>query len=156
MEKIDIPVCIMLVGLPGSGKSTFADNISKNIDVVIHLTDAIRKELFGDENDQQNPQLVFETAYKRIRRDLQEGYNVVFDATNLRQKNRQMFLQYISDIPHRNICVLMKTPFKECVRRNDMRERRVPRKVLFRMKKAMEFPTIQEGFEVIKRVKTLK
>lgn len=156
MEKIDIPVCIMLVGLPGSGKSTFADNISKNIDVVIHSTDAIRKELFGDENDQQNPQLVFETAYNRIRRDLQEGYNVIFDATNLRQKNRRMFLQYISDIPHRNICVLMNTPFKECMRRNDMRERRVPRKVLFRMKKAMEFPTIQEGFEVIKRVKTLK
>ena len=58
---------IMLIGLPGSGKSYIAEKTkAKMKSVLVVSSDEIRKELFGDENDQQNPEKVFETM-----RDLQ-------------------------------------------------------------------------------------
>lgn len=40
---------IMLVGLPGSGKSTYAEKL-KEKGYIIHSSDAIREELTGDIN----------------------------------------------------------------------------------------------------------
>lgn len=38
---------IMLVGLPGSGKSTYAEELKRE-GYIIHSSDAIREELTGD------------------------------------------------------------------------------------------------------------
>lgn len=60
---------IMLVGPSGCGKSTWAKKFNENHDhqYVIHSSDAIRGELWGDENDQQNPAKVFEVLHQRVR-----------------------------------------------------------------------------------------
>ena len=51
----------VLVGLPGSGKTTLAKDIANiNIKAKHISSDAIRAELFGDENNQENNSLVFE------------------------------------------------------------------------------------------------
>lgn len=48
---------VMLVGPSGCGKSTWAKSYTKNYNhqYVIFSSDAIRGELWSDENDQQNP-----------------------------------------------------------------------------------------------------
>ena len=53
---------VMLVGPSGCGKSTWAKSDSKNYNhqYVILSSDAIRGELWSDENDQQNPAKIFE------------------------------------------------------------------------------------------------
>ena len=43
---------IVMVGIPGSGKSYRANTFAKYNDVKILSSDTYRKELFGDENDQ--------------------------------------------------------------------------------------------------------
>lgn len=61
----------MMIGLPGSGKSTIAKEISKSEDAVIVSSDEIRKEL-GDINDQSQNNKVFEEAEKRLKQNILE------------------------------------------------------------------------------------
>ena len=42
---VNIPIFIMLVGLPASGKSTLAKQLEISYDANIHSSDEIRKEL---------------------------------------------------------------------------------------------------------------
>ena len=57
---------IVMVGVPGSGKSTYAKNtFSKTAEIL--SSDALRKELLGNENDQKHNDYVFAELYKRAR-----------------------------------------------------------------------------------------
>ena len=74
------------IGISGSGKSTFCNKLKKIEGKTLKIvsTDGIRKELFNDETEQKQNGLVFKTAYNRIVKHLTQGYDVAFDATNLR------------------------------------------------------------------------
>ena len=71
-----------MVGLPYSGKSYFVNKYKAENDEYIS-SDDIRKELYGDESDQTNPNKVFEIMYKRTCKALSENKSVWYDATNL-------------------------------------------------------------------------
>ena len=92
---------IMLCGLPGSGKSTFAKQIikmaeSQDKEAYVVSSDAIREELWGDERIQREPEKVFDLAHKRIMHALRADYDyVVFDATNIKRKNRLFLMKKI-------------------------------------------------------------
>ena len=55
---------IMLVGLPASGKSTYAEKLRKK-GFHIHSSDKIREELTGDVNSQDKNMNVFQELHKR-------------------------------------------------------------------------------------------
>lgn len=61
----------MMIGLPGSGKSTIAKELSKSEDTVIVSSDEIRKEL-GDINDQSQNNKVFEEVEKKLKQNIME------------------------------------------------------------------------------------
>lgn len=82
------PTLYTLVGLPACGKSTYCMN---NNDCVIISTDAIRKELYGDESAQTNNAKVYHIAHERIALALASGKNVIFDATNINKKARKEY-----------------------------------------------------------------
>ena len=54
----------MMTGLPGSGKSWYAENELPN--TVIHSSDAIRDELLGDVSDQNHQELVFQCRVLQV------------------------------------------------------------------------------------------
>ena len=54
----------MMVGLPGSGKSWYAEN--KLPDAVIHSSDTIREELLSDISDQNHQELVFQCRVLQV------------------------------------------------------------------------------------------
>ena len=145
---------IMLAGLPGSGKSTWAKEYKNRMTgadrnaVQIVSTDEIRKELWGDAADQQNGAKVFEVAYQRIEFWLSSPYcdTVIFDATNLHKKDRKRFLNKFGIMADTKL-VWFDTPYTECVRRNFQRERNVPTAVIQRMFEHMDVPTLDEGFD---------
>lgn len=60
------PTFIMMVGLPYSGKSYYAEKLSKEYGAVIHSSDAIRAEILGDVQDQNNNGKVFEVLHRRV------------------------------------------------------------------------------------------
>lgn len=143
-----LPIFEMLVGLPGSGKSTYA-GMYTSFEKVVVSSDAIRGELFGDENCQRNPSRVFEEMKKRTRAALKEGRNVIYDATNLNSKKRTGMLKNLEDIPCIKVVTVFVVPFEVCVMRAQQRERKVPRSVILEMMKRFEFPWWFEGWDKI-------
>ena len=141
------PVFLMVVGLPGSGKSTYIEKYYSNYHV--HSSDAIREELSGDVNNQDINKQVFSTLHKRVKEDLVAGYSVVYDATNISWKRRKAFLQELKNINCHKECVLMATPFELCVQRNNERDRVVPYFVIERMYKNFDIPWYNEGWDSI-------
>ena len=136
---------VMLVGLPGSGKSSYAENLAIE-GYIIHSSDKIREEL-GDVNDQSKNEEVFVTLHKRIKEALRNGKNVVYDATNLSRRRRVAFLNELKHIPCEKVCVLIATPYERCVVQNELRERKVPLDIIDRMLKNFQVPCIYEGWD---------
>lgn len=143
------PIFIMMVGLPGSGKSTYAKELAGNINAKICSSDAIREELTGDINSQNNNEEVFKLLHKRIKERLVNGENVIYDATNINSKRRRAFLSELKNIPCVKICIVIAVPFEECCRRNKNRERNIPVDVIERMYKNWNTPYYFEGWDEI-------
>lgn len=136
------PTLFVMIGPAGSGKSTFAKQIPYCCRV---CPDSIRKEWFGDESSQREPERVFERAYKTMEDLLCAGFDVAFDATSTTAFARKKILQRVDGIQCRKVAVYMNTPLAECQRRNAQRERRVPDDVIVRqynqlMKEASSIP----------------
>lgn len=144
------PKMIMLCGLVGSGKSYKAKELAEQYDANIHSSDSIREELSGDINNQDINDLVFKTLHQRIREDLQNGKNCIYDATNISYKRRMSFLESLNKIPCEKICVLMATPYEQCLKNNASRDRVVPEGVIERMYRTFDVPWYYEGWDEIR------
>lgn len=143
-------ILTMLVGIPSSGKSTWAAQHSNKSLVV--SSDGIRKELYGDESIQGDGQKVFELVHKRIYEALSSGQDCTYDATNLKRKDRINFLKEMKKRAGDCAAVaqVFATPFDECCATNIKRERVVPSFVMERMYKNFTVPHRAEGFDVVK------
>lgn len=139
---------IMIAGLPGSGKSTIAKELANARNAVLHSSDDVRQELFGDANNQEMNELVFRELNTRIMEHLNDGRNVVYDATNLNYKKRKAFLDRMK-IECRKECVLVATPYEICLERNNGRERKVPQDVIEKMYRSIFIPQYYEGWDHI-------
>ena len=149
---MNIPKFIMMVGLVASGKSHMATKLATNHNATIFSSDALREELFDDINDQEHNQELFVELHKRIKDCLRSGKSAIYDATNLNYKKRMSFLAELKNIPCEKTCVLMATPYEECLRRNDERDRQVPEYVIKRMYMSFDIPHTFEGWDDVEIV----
>lgn len=138
----------ILIGLPGSGKSTYAEKeLSKT--AIILSSDAIRKELLNDETNQDNNRLIFSTLYNRARIHLIDGKDVVIDATSINRFERARVLDNFKDLDIERIAIYFNTPAKVCCERDKNRARTVGNDIIYRYKNKFEFPKKDEGFDKI-------
>lgn len=136
-----------LIGIPGSGKSTYAKKL-QNENTVIVCPDDIRLEIFGDIMDQSKGDYIFSIAWERINALLNNGKNVIFDATNYsRRYRRAIFQKAPKDTEH--IAVVFHPPIEECKKRNKARSRNVPEDVIDKMARRFDYPSKKEGFKKI-------
>jgi len=140
---------VVLVGIPGSGKSWYANNYLANDETEVLSSDALRKELLGDETCQTNNELVFSTLYKRAKEFLLNGKNVVIDATNISMKDRRRTLSHFQGMEIERIAIVFATPVDLCHKRDLERDRTVGKDIINKFLCRFEIPMEYEGFDKV-------
>ena len=140
---------IYIVGIAGSGKSTVAMRYALTRSAIIYSSDAIRGEIYGDENCQKNPGRVFDILHQRVTKALSEGFDVVYDATNLSCKRRMNFLKTIAHIDCKKTCVVVVTTPEDIEERMKLRDRKVPMEVIHKQVCQFQWPNYYEGWDSI-------
>lgn len=141
----------MMIGLPGSGKSTTAKKIASHTEAIIHSSDNIREKLYESQEIEVSNQIVFNRLHKNILSDLANGHDVIYDATNLQQKYRLHFLKGLKLLKQKTeiIYVFMATSYDIIIKQNSQREHPVPKLVIDRMLRYIDIPVKGEGYSKI-------
>lgn len=146
-------VLIMMSGIPGSGKSTWALKQATVMSAPVVISrDEIRKSLIKPgESFFSHETRVFDTYTKMISAALNsEHYETVFaDATQINWISRKKVinaLQLDKDVKVTYILVNMNTPLSECLIRNMNRKDSVPDKAIFAMNKRHSITDLDYDF----------
>jgi predicted kinase len=138
-----LPRLLVLVGLPGSGKSTWA----KQQGLPTISSDAIRELLADDVTDQTIHRQVFQTVRFLVRQRLAIGRPVTcVDATHLTPRERRPYFRIRGC---RVEAVFFDVPVELCQQRNAARQRVVPPDVIERMAARLVKPARREGFSKV-------
>ena len=127
---------IIMVGYPGSGKSSIAKKICENEQFVL---------VQGD---------IHKTSAKMIKAALpmvQLGKSIVFDATNSSAKKRSEYLEFAKKHNMSAVCIHVSTSLELSYKRNKERdpENQVPKIAYSVYTKHFVNPSVEEGFELI-------
>ena len=124
---------VVMMGYPGSGKSTVAKNICKN-ECFIYIE--------GD---------LYKSSTKMIKASLghiENNKSIVFDATNSSSKKRKEYIELGKKYNYKVVCVHVSTPLEMAYKQNKLRnyEKYVPKIAYSVYSKNYEQPNENEGF----------
>lgn len=147
-----MPKCYQLIGVPGSGKSTWVKNQTWAKDCVIVSTDdfveyyakAVGKT-YNDVFKDYMPTAVKLMADKVVQAR-EAGKDIIWDQTSVNAKSRAKKFLMLPDYEH--IAVVFNTPEgSELRKRLDSRPgKNIPWNVMSSMINSFEMPTEEEGF----------
>lgn len=137
---------VVLVGLPGSGKSTYLER--QGISPL--SSDAVRQLLVDDATDQTIHRQVFAVLRYLVRHRLALGRPLTFvDATHLTPRERRPYLKMGQLYDCVVEAIYFDVPLGVCKERNRGRARVVPDDVLDRMAAKLVPPDTNEGFSTV-------
>lgn len=152
MQQFTSPWFVMMVGLPGSGKSTL---VGKFINPAIF--DLLSTDLYietmasihGLTYNEAFPKYI-DDAQKAFNRQLQDslddGFNIVHDQTNLTMKKRKRILDQIPSSYYK-VCVWVSCPFSIAMERSNRPGKIIPEHVMKTMNDSLQEPKLIEGFD---------
>lgn len=151
-----MPKCTILVGVPGSGKSTWLFNQDYVEDRYIASTDDIIQSIafgFGmtyDEGFKDLIKFAEKVMWKELADFAEDGERIYIDRTNLTAKSRKKFIDFLKPYGYEFEAVYFETPeTDEWARRLYRPGKTIPDHVLESMADNIEIPTMDEGFATI-------
>lgn len=120
----------MMIGLPASGKSTFAQYVLGNLPIV-------SKDLCNGSESQE---------MKRLEDLLSKGEHIVVDDTNYDRKSRAKIIALCHKYHAEVKAIYITTDKQTCIERNRTREKKIPEVAIHTIAKRFEKPKLEEGF----------
>lgn len=91
-EEREMPTIYLMIGVPASGKTTWAKEKLKKLDNAIYIgSDSIRLELWGNEQDQQHNRETFQEVFNRIAKAAKEKRTLFMMLQILAGKRKKTF-----------------------------------------------------------------
>ncbi len=139
---------ILLVGLPGSGKSTYL----RDLGVTPISSDAVRELLIDDATNQTIHGRVFASMRYLLRHRLLLRRPVSYvDATHLTLRDRRPYIAMGQLYDCEVEALFFDVPVAVCKERNRGRDRIVPEAVIDLLASRLVVPTVAEGFHAVHR-----
>ncbi len=121
--RVEKKTLVLIVGLPGSGKSTFAaENFPMD---AVAGTDRIRQELSNNPSNQLVSDKAFFMVERLVKERLSRGKIIVVDAMNLTENARKRFMDIAKKENATIQAIVMDTSAEESVARDQARARKV-------------------------------
>lgn len=119
--RIEIPeiAVVALIGVTGSGKSTFAKTHFQSTEVL--SSDYFRALVSDDENNQEVTSQAFDALYYLAGKRLELGKLTVIDATNVQKEARASVLKLAKDQDCHAVAIVLDISEKICRERNEKR-----------------------------------
>lgn len=147
----------LMVGIQGSGKSTFSKKLSQELNIKIVSTDVVRQTV---ENIKEED--VWPTVYKMCAEELKSGKDVIFDATSITPKVRTRLIDNVKELYESFDvgCYFFDVDPTICkqrveIRNKDKNELYLPVEVIDSYHERLIKPTISEGFVFVKTINEL-
>ena len=137
-------VLYMLIGIPGSGKSTWAKKMQEEQGACWVSRDKIRFQYIKDEDDYfAYEERVFDEFVEEIQNAIYDKFPIIIaDATHLNLKARNKVLRRLSLLGTRVEFVYFNVDLQTALERNAQRQgrARVPDSVIMNMQKSIQLP----------------
>jgi len=149
-----MPTLYVLIGLPGSGKSHWAQANAHRINAIVVGSDEVRAEI-------QNPRdgnAVFAEVERRARAHLQTDRSVILDATHYQRRYRTYAIDLARQLRVPCVAIWFDTPLATALQRNGWRTgdrfgaQRVPDHIIRNMAAHLD-PPGREEFDRVVRIK---
>lgn len=125
---------VILIGLQASGKSTFFEQYFKEKDFAHVNLDSLHS---------RNKENVL------IEECIEKGQSFVVDNTNPTCADRSRYMDMVKGKGYKTVCVFMQSILKDCIERNELRDRVVPQVAIAGTSNKLEMPSYTEGFDKI-------
>ena len=143
----------IVIGLPGSGKSTYIQNVADPEKEVWVSRDEIRFSLMETIKDFKKREAeTYKIFIESIKFYLNKGYTVWADATNVSMYHRRKIVRQIpKSLYNKLIAYYFNIPYGVCCQRNAQRKglRIVPEASIYKMSQELTIPDKKEGFKEI-------
>ncbi len=158
VANYQLPITLfVLIGIQGSGKSTWARANARRLGAGVVASDEIRNELEAAGMDAMGlSDHVFAILEGRVDELLARGQNVIVDATHARRQWRQNVLAIARRRGARRVAVWFDMPLETAIARNALKpgggwgQREVPTPLLLNVWRGFEPPGAEEFEEVWK------
>ena len=149
----------IMVGCPGSGKSIYAKKYLS--DAVYISRDDIRFSLVKENEEYFSKEKeVFKVFINKINNELQNGHDVVADATHLNPSSRFKLLVNLDLNKDKTevVAIFIRVPLSICLKQNENRKGTrsyVPKSVIKRMHYSLVPPNTEECYGLIDVIHTI-